>query len=182
MIRQMRRPSLEMPTPQRGCHPVNGTKQLCPSIRSAEAPRFMSRRRRGSPINTPRTTFNPPCRCVRRRYARSRSPAESHLQLLVARDASKERSSAASYPSNGGRGTRAALPAARHHVRQCRPSVDCAGEAVAGAVAADAVVDRSERLLRKCELRHDDASVLTLFVRSGDPGWIPGASSKGWVM
>src|SRR5258707_10675157 len=29
-------------------------------------------------------------------------------------------------------------------------------------------------------LRHDDASVLTLFARSGDPGWIPGASSK-WV-
>jgi hypothetical protein len=25
MIRQMRRPSLEMPTPQPGCHPVKGT-------------------------------------------------------------------------------------------------------------------------------------------------------------
>src|ERR1700675_3683247 len=31
-------------------------------------------------------------------------------------------------------------------------------------------------------LRHDGASVLTLFARSGDPGWIPGASSKGWVV
>jgi len=29
-------------------------------------------------------------------------------------------------------------------------------------------------------LTHDDASVLTLFVESGDPGWIPSASSR-WV-
>src|SRR3989454_5421079 len=37
-----------------------------------------------------------------RRYARSRSSAEPHVQLFVAGDASAERSSAARHPGHGG--------------------------------------------------------------------------------
>src|SRR6266567_902744 len=77
----------------------------------------------------------------RRRHARRRSAAESYVQLFVAGSASAERSSAARDPSHGGRGTYPAVPAVRRDVRPGRPSVDCAGEAFAGAVVADAVLD-----------------------------------------
>jgi hypothetical protein len=47
----------------------------------------------------------------------------------------------------GGRSTELAFAAVRHDVCPCRPSVDRTGEVVAGAIAADAVLDPSERLL-----------------------------------
>src|SRR5262249_14978808 len=79
--------------------------------------------------------------CGTKGHARRRSAAESHVQLLVARDARAERSSTASDSGHGGRSAPATFSTLRIDVRPSRPTVDSAGEAVAGAVAADAVFD-----------------------------------------
>src|SRR5438552_14953206 len=76
-----------------------------------------------------------------RRYARSRSSTEPHVQLFVAGDASAERSSAARHPGHGGWSAYPVVAAVRRHVRPRRASVDSAGEAAASAIAADAVLD-----------------------------------------
>jgi hypothetical protein len=72
-----------------------------------------------------------------RRHARRRSAAESHVQLFVAGSAGAEGSSAARCPGHGGRSAYSTLAAVRHDACPRGTSVDCAGEAVAGTVAAD---------------------------------------------
>src|ERR1700733_15244653 len=74
-------------------------------------------------------------------HARPRSSAESDVQLYVARDAGAEGPSAACDPVHGGRGTFPVVATDRHHVRERWPAIDSAREVVAGAVAADAVLD-----------------------------------------
>src|SRR5438132_11386955 len=81
-----------------------------------------------------------------RRYARRRSAAESYVQLLVARDARSQRSSAARHSSDGGRSPHSTLPAVRRDLRPRGPTVDCAREIVASAVAADVVLDPQRAL------------------------------------
>src|SRR6185312_6087024 len=67
--------------------------------------------------------------------------AESNVQLSVAGDAGAERSSAAGDSVHGGRSAYPVVATIRQHVRERWPAVDTSGEAVAGAVAADAVLD-----------------------------------------
>ena len=78
---------------------------------------------------------------LRVRDERHRSSAESDVQLLVAGNAGAERSSAAGDPGDGGRHTCPVVATIRQHVRERRPTFDSSGEAVARAVAADAVFD-----------------------------------------
>src|SRR5581483_2580568 len=78
--------------------------------------------------------------CDTRKHARRGSAAESHVQLLVAGSARAERPSAAGDSGSGGRSAPPALATLRYDVRPCRATFDCAGEAVASPVAADAVL------------------------------------------
>src|SRR5713101_129412 len=73
-------------------------------------------------------------------HARSGRAAEPDIQLLIAGSAGAERSSVARDPGHGGRGADPDVGTVRRHVCQRGPAVDCAGKAVAGAVAADAVL------------------------------------------
>src|SRR5665213_1003820 len=72
-------------------------------------------------------------------HARRRSTTKWSLQLPFGGTASPPESPAETITEDGGRGVGGTLTALHQDVRQARPTVDCAGETAAGAVAASAL-------------------------------------------
>src|ERR1019366_6255048 len=86
---------------------------------------------------------------VTKKHARSGRSAEPYIQLLVAGGTGAKRPSAARHPGHGGRGADPVVGAVGRDVRQRGAAVDCAGEVVASAAAADAVLGRPQ--FRRCK-------------------------------
>src|SRR3990172_3750702 len=80
----------------------------------------------------------------RRRHARRRPTARSDVQLPVAGTAGSCSPSAATDPADGGGSVAGAFAPVQPDVCRNGPTLDCPGEAAAGAVVADSL-QRSER-------------------------------------